>query len=41
MKAVCVYQTGGPEVLKIEEVPIPKPEKDQVTQRIIVSSLIK
>jgi NADPH:quinone reductase-like Zn-dependent oxidoreductase len=30
MKAVRVYETGGPEVLKIEEIPIPKPEKDQV-----------
>jgi NADPH2:quinone reductase len=34
MKAVRVHQTGGPEVLKIEDVPIPKPEKGQVLVKV-------
>jgi NADPH:quinone reductase len=34
MKAIRVSQFGGPEVLKLEEVPTPKPEKGQVTVRV-------
>jgi NADPH2:quinone reductase len=34
MKAVCVYQFGGPEVLKIEEVPDPTAGPGQVIVRI-------
>lgn len=34
MKAVVVYENGGPEVMKIEEVPNPKPEKDQILVNI-------
>lgn len=30
MKAIRIHQTGGPDVLKYEELPIPKPEKNQV-----------
>src|ERR1700747_3730167 len=30
MKAVRVHQFGGPEVLKLEEIPTPKPEPAQV-----------
>lgn len=30
MKAAVIYQPGGPEVLKLETRPIPKPEKGQV-----------
>jgi NADPH2:quinone reductase len=34
MKAVLVRQFGGPEVLKVEEVPIPKPAAGQVLVKI-------
>jgi NADPH2:quinone reductase len=34
MKAIRVHQFGGPEVLKLEEVPIPKPDSGQVLLRV-------
>ena len=34
MKAVRIHQFGGPEVLRYEEVPDPKPRKDQVLVRV-------
>jgi NADPH2:quinone reductase len=34
MKAICVNQFGGPEVLKLQEVPDPKPEAGQVLVRV-------
>jgi len=34
MKAILVHQFGGPEVLKLEEVPAPKPAAGQVLVRI-------
>jgi NADPH2:quinone reductase len=34
MKAILVRQFGGPEVLKLEEVPTPKPEPGQVLVRV-------
>jgi NADPH2:quinone reductase len=34
MKAIRVHQFGGPEVLKLEEVPIPKPDSGQVLVRV-------
>jgi NADPH2:quinone reductase len=34
MKAIRVHQFGGPEVLKLEEIPTPKPEAGQVLVRI-------
>ena len=34
MKAIRVHQFGGPEVLKLEEVPTPKPATGQVLVRI-------
>src|SRR5260370_38786083 len=34
MKAVLVREFGGPEVLKLEEIPTPKPASDQVLVRI-------
>lgn len=34
MKAIRVHQFGGPEVLKLEELPTPKPESGQVLLRI-------
>ena len=33
MKAIRVYQFGGPEALKLEEIPTPKPEAGQVLLR--------
>jgi NADPH2:quinone reductase len=34
MKAILVREFGGPEVLKLEEVPTPKPAAGQVLVRI-------
>ena len=34
MKAIRVHQFGGPEVLKLEEVPTPKPQAGQILVRI-------
>lgn len=30
MKAVVIYESGGPEVLKVEQRPVPQPEAGQV-----------
>jgi NADPH2:quinone reductase len=34
MKAIRVHQFGGPEVLKLEEIPTPKPDTGQVLVRV-------
>ena len=34
MKAIRVHDFGGPEVLKIQQMPDPKPERGQVLVRI-------
>jgi NADPH:quinone reductase len=34
MRAIVMHQTGGPEVLKMEEVPVPKPGPGQILIRI-------
>jgi NADPH:quinone reductase-like Zn-dependent oxidoreductase len=34
MKAVCIHEFGGPEVLRYEDIPDPKPRKDQVLARV-------
>ena len=34
MKAIWIHEFGGPEVLKLEEVPTPKPSSGQVLARI-------
>ena len=34
MKAILVREFGGPGVLKLEEVPVPKPSRGQVLVRV-------
>src|SRR6202034_2610812 len=34
MKAAVIYEPGGPEVLKLETIPVPKPNNDEVLIRI-------
>src|SRR5580658_3050041 len=34
MKAICAHQFGGPEVMKLEDVPDPKPAAGQVLVRL-------
>ena len=34
MKAIVVHEFGGPEVLKLEEIPTPRPGADQVLVRV-------
>ena len=39
MKAIVVHQYGGPEVLKLEEVPVPQPKDTDVLVRVIASGV--
>jgi NADPH:quinone reductase-like Zn-dependent oxidoreductase len=39
MKAVRIHQFGGPEVLTYEDVPDPKPRKDQVLVRVLACAM--
>jgi len=39
MKAIVVHQYGGPEVLKLEEVPVPQPKDTDVLLRVIASGV--
>src|SRR5271155_3796141 len=34
MKAAVIYEPGGPEVLKLETIPVPKPKDDEVLIRV-------
>ena len=39
MKAVRIHQFGGPEVLTYEDIPDPRPRKDQVLIRVRACAL--
>ncbi len=39
MKAITIHAFGGPEVLKLEEVPVPKPAADEVLIKIYASGV--
>ena len=39
MKAMVVHEYGGPEVLKLEEVPRPKPKENEALVRVIASGV--
>ncbi len=39
MKAVVIHSYGGPEVLKIEDVPRPVPKEDEILIRVIAASI--
>lgn len=34
MKAAVIYEAGGPEVLKLETIPVPKPNDNEILIRI-------
>ncbi len=39
MKAVCIHRFGGPEVMDIEEVPVPQPQADELLVRVHAASV--
>ena len=39
MKAVVAHEYGGPEVLKLEDVPVPEPKENEVLVRVIASGV--
>src|SRR5947207_12235453 len=39
MKAVIIHQYGGPEMLKLEDVPRPEPKENEVLVRVIAASV--
>ena len=39
MKAVAIHAYGGPEVLKVEDVPRPEPKENEVLVRVIAASI--
>lgn len=39
MKAVVAHEYGGPEVLKLEEVPVPEPKETEILVRVIASGV--
>ena len=39
MKAVVAHEYGGPEALKMEDVPVPEPKEDEVLVRVIASGV--
>ena len=39
MKAVVAHQYGGPEVLKLEEIPVPEPKENEILVRVVASGV--
>ena len=39
MKAIVAHEYGGPEVLKLEEVPVPEPKENEVLVKVIASGV--
>ena len=39
MKAIRIHEFGGPEVLKLEDVPRPKPGADEVLIKVFATSV--
>jgi NADPH:quinone reductase-like Zn-dependent oxidoreductase len=39
MKAVVAHEYGGPDVLKLEEVPVPEPKENEILVRVIASGV--
>ena len=39
MQAMVAHEYGGPEVLKLEEVPVPEPKENEVLIRVIASGV--
>ena len=39
MKAIVAHEYGGPEVLKLEEVPVPNPKDNEILVRVIASGV--
>jgi len=39
MKAIRIHEFGGPDVLSIDEIPVPQPEKDEVLIRVHATSV--
>jgi len=39
MRAIVVHQYGGPEVLKLEEIPQPEPKEDEILVRVIAAGV--
>ena len=39
MKAIVAHDYGGPEVLKLEEVPVPEPKENEILVRVIASGV--
>src|SRR5438067_12595208 len=39
MKAVVVHEYGGPEVLKLEDVPRPEPKEDEILIKVVAAGV--
>src|SRR5437868_2996140 len=39
MKAIVAHEYGGPDVLKLEEVPVPEPKENEILVRVIASGV--
>jgi NADPH:quinone reductase-like Zn-dependent oxidoreductase len=39
MKAIVAHEYGGPEVLKLEDVPVPEPKENEILVRVIASGV--